>query len=184
LNIDARPRKLIKKWECNLLINGQTSKYYQKGNEFPTQLNIKLKPFTADLSEADSLSISVKGFDSTGKETMNSFNINIRHKIIKERKPETNSDGYGVYYLIPPQIDFNCRLFKQIMNSIKEEISDNSKVNIEYLKNNQTQQVADKLKVTLSQNKKSKIILLPQTSSQFQTEEKFAPYLFKITIER
>ncbi len=101
LSIDAKPRNIIKNWECKLAVGKSIGTLIKTGNDLPATFFHELKNFSKELSQSDSLEITLASVDTLNRNHEYKQVFNVSHSSsVQDRFILYKNKKYLVYYLI------------------------------------------------------------------------------------
>jgi hypothetical protein len=202
LSIDARPRKLMKSWELETLINNDQVISQKSGTEVPSRVFSDLRQHKCDLIYSDSVVFNITGIDSIGRKARESIKLPVSHSISERADISIYSQKeYNSYYVLlfdPIFLDkfgFYDEFFEKIKSVYKSGksviVNDyttlfNNNLNIRDISNiSYADELVTSLKTRCRINDKD--IELNYISSQRKISPfsiPFNPYVFEVMIEK
>ena len=76
---DAKPRNIIKNWECKLAVGNSKETLIKTGNDFPATFFHELKNFSKELIQSDSLEICLVSMDTLNRNHEYKQVFNVSH---------------------------------------------------------------------------------------------------------
>jgi hypothetical protein len=96
LNIDARPRKLMRSWELRSNIDNDDQIIFRSGTEVPSRIISDLRQYECNLAYSDSLVFNITGLDSIGRKAKEKIKLPVIHSV--SEKAEIIMHGGKEYF--------------------------------------------------------------------------------------
>jgi hypothetical protein len=180
LVLDARPRGVISKWECNWYLNSRKIAKCADGKDFPSQCLINLKAMAKEIASSDSINVELKGSDSLSNQYRYNLTLPVMH--IKDRIKRAEAINGKVFeeYIVYSPDNFKIDLEEHFSSPSK-------KIIIEYFENSTNcRGNADKLaKMIKSHNPKVKTELIyKEPEGKIRTQNLRQNEIFRLLIEQ
>lgn len=123
LNIDARPRKLMRSWELITTANNENHILSKTGTEVPARIISDFRQHECNLAYSDSILFNITGVDSIGRKVKERIKLPISHTISEKANISTISQKeYYSYFLLlfDPEFLSKYGFYDEFFEKVKE----------------------------------------------------------------
>ncbi|MFH1050510.1 MAG: hypothetical protein V1779_06215 [bacterium] len=188
LSLDARPRTLVKQWECKLSIGTSPEKAIKFDNQLPANFFHEIKIYSKELINSDSLVISVTVVDTLNRKHEFKQVFNVTHSNSTQDKFVIyKNKKYIEYYILLPDIRElrEGNTFLNTFRTIAEKALENKSIVIrsysDYGKN-----MASGIKEYIAEQIGGNDIVVkidPEIIKDKYSKKPYGKYLFSILVE-